>query len=86
MGKKVLSIKGDKFISRWERKHKGRWPAVHSFAGTNNLQELQNNHYHKYMEEQRFHRTQVLKKGSQSMIDYHENFYTANVTFGSPGT
>uniref|UniRef100_A0A0K0DFK4 Peptidase A1 domain-containing protein n=1 Tax=Angiostrongylus cantonensis TaxID=6313 RepID=A0A0K0DFK4_ANGCA len=40
--------------------------------------------YHKHLENQRFYRTQVLKKGSQPIMNHHDNFYLANITVGTP--
>ncbi|VDM63655.1 unnamed protein product [Angiostrongylus costaricensis] len=46
---------------------------------------IKDNLYHKYLENHRFHRTQVHKKGSQPIMDHHDYFYLANITFGTPG-
>ncbi|VDM64309.1 unnamed protein product [Angiostrongylus costaricensis] len=43
------------------------------------------NLYHKYLEERNLRRSQILKKGSQPIMDYYDDFYTGNVTVGTPG-
>uniref|UniRef100_A0A0K0DEC0 Peptidase A1 domain-containing protein n=1 Tax=Angiostrongylus cantonensis TaxID=6313 RepID=A0A0K0DEC0_ANGCA len=43
------------------------------------------NLYKKYLEERNLRRAQILKKGSQPIMDYYDDFYTGNVTVGTPG-
>ncbi|KAE9417837.1 hypothetical protein Angca_010211 [Angiostrongylus cantonensis] len=46
---------------------------------------IKDNLYHKYLEQRNLRRAQVLKKGSQPIMDYYDEFYTATVTVGTPG-
>ncbi|KAJ1374054.1 Inositol hexakisphosphate and diphosphoinositol-pentakisphosphate kinase [Parelaphostrongylus tenuis] len=43
------------------------------------------NLYQKYLEERSFLRAQILKKGSQPIMDYYDDIYTGNITVGTPG-
>ncbi|VDM54858.1 unnamed protein product [Angiostrongylus costaricensis] len=40
--------------------------------------------YQKYLEERNLHRSQVLVKGSQPVVDFFDAYYLVNITVGTP--
>ncbi|KAJ1365927.1 Inositol hexakisphosphate and diphosphoinositol-pentakisphosphate kinase [Parelaphostrongylus tenuis] len=45
---------------------------------------IKHNLYHNYLEEQNSRRAQI-KKDSEPIMDYYDDFYTGNITVGTPG-